>query len=174
MDMQPQSEYDQRINRVKQYIRANIDESLNRDLLAEIAGFSVPHFHRVFTGHVGETVSQYVRRLRMTRAARQLLNPAVHVTDVALNSGYETHSAFGKAFKQMFGISPSAFRELDRTTAIHMISQCPVYKKNNFSFSPVRIMWTIWLKLHQKHSPQIFVCCSRNYSCQHRRCDYAT
>ena len=58
-----------------------LDEPLNRDLLAAIAGFSVPHFHRIFTAHVGETISQYVRRVRMERAARRLFNPAIQVTD---------------------------------------------------------------------------------------------
>jgi AraC family transcriptional regulator len=37
----------------------------------------------------------------------------VNIAEVALAAGYQTHAAFGKAFKQHFGISPSAFRQLD-------------------------------------------------------------
>ena len=40
---------------VMRYIREHISEPLDRETLADVAGFSVPHFHRVFTAHVGES-----------------------------------------------------------------------------------------------------------------------
>ena len=52
----------ERIDGVKKYIRDHIDEPLTRDVLADVAGFSVPHFHRVFTGQLGENIASYVRR----------------------------------------------------------------------------------------------------------------
>lgn len=129
----------QRINRVKQYIHDHVDECLNRELLADMAGFSVPHFHRIFTAHVGESIARYVRRVRMERAATQLLDPSIYVTDVALESGYETHAAFGKAFKQTFGISPSEFRELNRTAAAYTISRRIPYNRQEFLMEPKEI-----------------------------------
>lgn len=101
------------IARVEHYIREHSDEALNRETLAAIAGFSVPHFHRIFTSHVGENISRYVRRVRMIRAGRKLRMGAVNIIEVALAAGYDTHAAFSKAFKQHFGISPSQFRQLD-------------------------------------------------------------
>ncbi len=104
-----------------QYIREHINEPLNRAVLAEIAGFSVPHFHRVFTAHVGESAISYIRRLRLERAARKLRMGAVDITEVALAAGYDTHAAFSKAFKQQFGLSPSEFRQLGCSKATQIL-----------------------------------------------------
>src|SRR5574338_834946 len=101
------------IEAVMRYIRRHIDRPLRRETLAAVAGFSIPHFHRVFTAHVGESAASYVRRVRMERAARKLRMGAVDITEVALAAGYESHAAFSKAFKQHFGLSPSEFRQLD-------------------------------------------------------------
>lgn len=113
--------YTKRIEEVKQYIREHIDEPLNRDVLAAVAGFSVPHFHRIFTAQIGENIVSYVRRVRMERAGRKLRMGAVDITEVALSAGYDSHAAFSKAFRQQFGLSPSAFRELDCRTATQML-----------------------------------------------------
>ena len=104
--------YDERIHDVQEYIREHIGEPLNREVLAAVAGFSVPHFHRIFTVHVGENIGSYVRRVRLERAGRKLRMGAVDITEVALAAGYDTHAAFGRAFKQQFGLSPSEFRQL--------------------------------------------------------------
>ena len=106
---------------VMQYIRQHINEPLNREVLAEVAGFSVPHFHRVFTAHVGESAISYIRRLRLERAARKLRMGAVDITEVALAAGYETHAAFSKAFRQQFGFSPSEFRQLGCSKATQLL-----------------------------------------------------
>ena len=109
------------IARVEHYIREHSDEALNRETLAAIAGFSVPHFHRIFTSHVGENITRYVRRVRMIRAGRKLRMGAVNITEVALAAGYDSHAAFSKAFKQHFGLSPSQFRQLNCWTASEIL-----------------------------------------------------
>ena len=119
--MQSFQGYYERINDVKLYIREHIDEPLNREVLAAVAGFSVPHFHRVFTACAGENIASYVRRLRMERAGRKLRMGAVDITEVALAAGYDTHAAFSKAFKQHFGLTPSEFRQLDCSTATQIL-----------------------------------------------------
>ena len=109
------------IEDVMRYIREHITEPLDRETLADVAGFSVPHFHRVFTAHVGESAIGYVRRLRLERAARKLRMGAVDITEVALAAGYDTHAAFSKAFKQQFGLSPSEFRQLNCWVATQLL-----------------------------------------------------
>ena len=114
------------IENVQRYIRERIDqpeEPLNREVLAAVAGFSVPHFHRIFTATTGESSVSYVRRMRLERAGRKLRMGAVDITEVALAAGYDTHAAFGKAFKQRFGFSPSDFRELDCWTASQILKK---------------------------------------------------
>ena len=84
-------DYTEQIEEVKQYIREHVDESLNRNVLAAVAGFSVPHFHRIFTAQMGENIVSYVRRVRMERAGRKLRMGAVDITEVALSAGYDSH-----------------------------------------------------------------------------------
>ena len=109
------------IEDVMKYIRAHISEPLDRGTLAAVAGFSVPHFHRVFTAQVGESAISYVRRIRLERAARKLRMGAVDITEVAFAAGYDTHAAFSKAFKQQFGFSPSEFRQLGCWAATQLL-----------------------------------------------------
>jgi AraC family transcriptional regulator len=109
------------IENVKLYIREHLNEPLPRDVLAEVAGFSIPHFHRVFTAQTGESAASYIRRMRLERAARKLRMGAVDITEVALAAGYESHAAFGKAFKGQFGLSPSEFRQLGCSAATQLL-----------------------------------------------------
>jgi AraC family transcriptional regulator len=122
-DVQTLQEPPEYIEEVMQYIRKHINEPLNREMLAAVAGFSVPHFHRVFTAHVGESAASYVRRLRLERAGRKLRMGAVDITEVALGAGYDTHAAFSKAFKQQFGLSPREFRQLGCRAATQLLTK---------------------------------------------------
>ena len=120
-DVQTLQDYAERIEDVVKYIRAHINEPLDRETLAAVAGFSIPHFHRVFTAHIGESAINYVRRLRMERAGRKLRMGAVDITEVALAAGYDSHAAFSKAFKQQFGVRPSEFRQLGCSNATQIL-----------------------------------------------------
>ena len=122
-DTQILTGYDERVNDVQKYVREHTDEALNREVLAAVAGFSVPHFHRIFTAHVGENIASYVRRVRLERAGRKLRMGAVDITEVALAAGYDTHAAFSKAFRQHFGLSPSEFRQLGCRAATQILSK---------------------------------------------------
>jgi len=114
-------EYVKRIEGVERYIREHIDEALTREVLADVAGFSVPHFHRIFTAQRGENIASYVRRVRLERAGRKLRMGAVDITQVALAAGYDTHTAFSRAFRQQFGLSPSEFRLLNCRAATQLL-----------------------------------------------------
>ncbi len=111
----------ERIEQVQRYIRDHVDEPLNRNTLAAVAGFSVPHLHRVFYGATGVSIARYVRQVRLERAGRKLRMGAVDITEVALAAGYQTHAAFSKAFKQWFGLSPREFRQLDCAAATRLL-----------------------------------------------------
>lgn len=114
---------DARIDHVRRYIRNHLDEDLDRRRLAALAGFSVSHFHRVFAAHCGESIASHVRRVRLERAGRKLRMGAVDITEVALAAGYDSHAAFGKAFKQQYGLTPSEFRRLDCLNATRMLRE---------------------------------------------------
>ena len=76
-----------RILRAVDHIHHHLSEELRPETLAEVAGFSLHHFHRVFRGLTGESVMGFIRRLRLERAARQLSFSETPVTDIAISSG---------------------------------------------------------------------------------------
>lgn len=108
--------YVERINLVIDHITARLDEDLSLAVLADVAGFSPFHFHRIFTTLVGETVNDFVNRVRITRAAQLLrATPDLRILDAALACGYTSASGFSRAFRKQFGISP---RQWDRQSPL--------------------------------------------------------
>jgi AraC family transcriptional regulator len=102
--------YEAAVQRTVSHITRTLDEALDLTALARSAALSPFHFHRVFRGIVGETPLEMHRRLRLERAARQLLTSDAAITTIAFEAGYETHEAFTRAFRQAYGVSPTAFR----------------------------------------------------------------
>ncbi|BEV70559.1 MULTISPECIES: GyrI-like domain-containing protein [unclassified Paludibacterium] len=103
--------YARRFNRVFDYIDQHLDEDLSLERLSQVANFSKYHFQRQFTDYCGISVSRYIQLMRMKRASFRLaFNPLERIIDIALESGFENPESFTRAFKQLFGQTPSAFR----------------------------------------------------------------
>ncbi len=99
-------EYEAAIGRALE--RAFCDPEATVATLADAAGFSAFHFSRMFAGMVGESPGEFLRRIRLERAALALKSRR-RVTEVALDAGYESLEAFSRAFRSAFGCVPSAF-----------------------------------------------------------------
>jgi AraC family transcriptional regulator len=105
------AEYVKRINRVLDYISQNLSEPLSLEKLAEIACLSPFHFHRIFGAMMGETINQYVQRIRLERSAQQLcMLPDMPITEIAQNAGFSGSASFARAFSKRFGMSASQWR----------------------------------------------------------------
>ena len=104
-------EYRARINRVMDHVEVNIDRDLTLAELADVAGFSRFHFHRIFRGMVGETLNGFIQRVRLEKAATRLvMNPRKSITDIALECGFSNPSAFARAFREKYGTSAGGWR----------------------------------------------------------------
>lgn len=103
--------YAARIGRVVDYLHDHLEDELNLDLLADVAAMSRWHWHRVYTAMQGESVVATVRRLRLARAADRLANSETDIAEIARRAGYTTPEAFGRAFKQSYGLAPGTYRE---------------------------------------------------------------
>ena len=105
------AEYRSRINRVIDYIEANIARELSLKELAGVAHFSPYHFHRIFGAMVGETLNGFIKRIRLEKAATKLVtNPKKSITEIAFECGFSSSSVFARAFKDSFGMSASHWR----------------------------------------------------------------
>ena len=104
-------EYDRRVNRVIDHIRAHLDEPLTLEGLARLAAFSPCHFGRVFKAMTGETLFEFVHRARIEGAARALLaRPGQSVLEIALDHGFSSAAAFARAFRERFDMSATEWR----------------------------------------------------------------
>ena len=115
MNIQQQSrqEYIHRINRVVDYIEANLDDDHSLEKLAQVAYFSPFHFHRIFKALTGETINNYVKRIRLQRAGSMLITDFQRpVSEVASLCGFNRSAVFCRAFREHYGTSTGAFRKL--------------------------------------------------------------
>ena len=115
MKAETRESYFQRIDRVVGYLNQQVEATQTLQELADIAGISPFHFHRVYRAITGETPSGTLRRLRLARAAVMLKETQKPVTDIAFDVGYESSQAFSKAFRDLTGFSASGLRKERRT-----------------------------------------------------------
>ena len=106
--------YSQRIQRVTDYLAEHLDEALDLETLARVAFLSPYHFHRVYRGLLGETVNDTVRRLRLHRAALDLLDRELSIERTARRAGYTSQAAFTRAFRAEYGVPPARYRGAQR------------------------------------------------------------
>ena len=143
------SEYAARIERVCLHMESHLSEPLSLDDLARVACLSPYHFHRVFKGFTGETLSCRLRRLCLDRAALLLRHSSRPVAEIALASGYESHAAFTRAFQRRFGEPPERWR----TTHAPGIEEAPTPSPK--PIEPVRVEQRAAARLVclRKHGP---------------------
>ncbi len=114
MNLQQQSrkEYIYRINRVVDYIDANLDEEHSLEKLSQVAYFSPFHFHRIFKALTGETINHYVKRIRLQKAGSMLVTDFERpVAEIAALCGFNSTAVFCRAFRSHFGTSTGMFRK---------------------------------------------------------------
>ncbi|MEI3315025.1 MAG: AraC family transcriptional regulator [Eggerthellaceae bacterium] len=107
------------LNDALAYIEEHLDGTLDTGEVARIAACSAYQLKRMFPYLAGITLSEYVRRRAMTRAAQDLLATDEKVIDIALRYGYESPTAFSKAFRRVHGMSPSDVRQPGAKVTLH-------------------------------------------------------
>ena len=98
------------VNDALQYVEDNLAEEIDLREAARLARCSEYHFSRMFSFLAGITLSEYIRRRRLTLAALELRGSGARIIDVAVKYGYGSADAFARAFQSMHGITPSEAR----------------------------------------------------------------
>jgi AraC family transcriptional regulator len=99
-----------RLRRVLDYIAAHLDQDLSLADLARTAGMSAHHFAVLFRQRMGTSPHRYVVEQRLKHAKRLLRDHARSILEVALLSGFESQSHFGRVFRRVVGMTPSEYR----------------------------------------------------------------
>lgn len=92
------------------YIEENLNSKIDLDDLAKKAYLSKYHYHRIFHKLSGESVSRYITRRRMEKAAEELARTEKPIIDIALEYQYASQESFSRAFLKIYGLTPGKYR----------------------------------------------------------------
>lgn len=95
------------LNKMIQYIEDNLTEEIDYKKLAQIVGVSEYSLQRIFIFLTNISISEYIRKRRLSKAFEELKTSDVKVIDVAIKYQYDSSISFSRAFKNMFGITPN-------------------------------------------------------------------
>ncbi len=98
------------MNEALGYIEENLTNDIDYKEVAKLAFCSEYHFQRMFSFLAGVSLSEYIRRRRLTLAAFELINSKMKIIDVAIKYGYNSPDSFTRAFHSLHGIKPSDAR----------------------------------------------------------------
>ena len=99
-----------KLRRVKAFIEAHLDEDLDLQALADVAGLSRFHFGRAFQQTTGFSPYLFVTRTRIERAKLALTQTKASIAEVARTHGYNSAAQFSSAFRKMTGVCPRTWR----------------------------------------------------------------
>lgn len=100
-----------KFNAAIEYLENNLDNEIDYSQIAKIACCSEFHFSRMFSSLANVSLSEYVRRRRLTMAAFDLQKSDVKIIDLSVKYGYSSPDAFTRAFRQLHGVAPMSVRE---------------------------------------------------------------
>lgn len=109
------------------WIESDLSRPMSIAIVAEKAGYSKWYLQRLFKLVTGYSLADYIRRRRMTVAAKMLKNSCQTVSAIYLQIGFEENAVFTRAFHRQFGMSPTQYRAIEDYVADEMFEG--LYKK---------------------------------------------
>jgi len=108
------------VQRMQDYVMDHINLPITLGDLAKAAGYSQWHAARIFKECTGKAPFEYIRALRLSKAALQLRDKQTKVVDVAFDFVFDSHEGFTRAFAKMFGVSPKKYSETAQPLQLFM------------------------------------------------------
>lgn len=105
-----QTYYQKKVDDVLQYIHNHLNENITIKELAEFAGISFFHFHRILKGSLNEPIASYIDKVRLDTAIKLIRYSDESLQNISSKIGYNDVSSFSKAFSKEFGIPPQEFK----------------------------------------------------------------
>ena len=99
-----------RIFEIQNYVQANYQKQLSLNDLAKKLYLSNAYLSKYIKKHFGLSFLEYVNNVRLFHAVDELVYSEKKITRIALDNGFPTTAAFNKAFKEIYNMTPSAYR----------------------------------------------------------------
>jgi AraC family transcriptional regulator len=117
------------VRKVQAYIEMHLNEPMTLAELAKVSGYSPWHIERIFKTYLEKTPFEYIRALRLSKAAISLRDKkSQKILDVALDYVFDSHEGFTRAFSKQFGIAPKAYQK--RSKPIPLFLPYPAYSEH--------------------------------------------
>ncbi|MCK5129106.1 MAG: helix-turn-helix domain-containing protein, partial [Clostridiales bacterium] len=139
------------INKALKYIEENIKNDIDYSIICKICCCSLPKIQQIFLFTCGISISEYIRKRRMTVAAHEIMNTKVKVVDLALKLGYNSPESFTRAYKLFHDVTPTDTRNKKSYKEYFPISkQLQVYGGDNkLGNEPIVLIETERLKIRK-------------------------
>ncbi len=121
------------------FIESNSARNLSLDEIAHAACVSRFHLSRAFSEAMGLSIQSYLRGRRLSEAARKLAFGVPDILSLALDSGYNSHEAFTRAFRDQFGITPEAVRAQGHLHYLQLVVPIKMEERILVNLKPPRI-----------------------------------
>ena len=120
------------VRRMQEYIDMHLSESITLTQLSRAAGYSPWHSERLFKEYIGKAPFDYIRALRLTKAALVLRDSKSKVIDVAFDFVFDSHEGFTKAFSREFGLPPKRYSQSAPPIQLFMPYPANDYRRTKF------------------------------------------
>ncbi|WBW96695.1 helix-turn-helix domain-containing protein [Oceanirhabdus sp. W0125-5] len=107
------SDYYKKLQKSLDYIEEHIKEDISLEDLSALCYYSTHHYHRVFQSVIGIPVTDYIRKRKLSVAAKEIIETDKKIIDIAMDYGFNSHETFSRAFKRIFDITPNAYRKMN-------------------------------------------------------------
>lgn len=94
-----------------EFIEQHMYDKISVHEVAAASFYSTYHFSRIFKALVGDTPKEYIRKRRLTVAAKRLLSEDIGILELAMDCQFDSQEAFTRAFKDLFNITPAEYRK---------------------------------------------------------------
>ena len=98
------------LGQARELVSTNFSESLSVNAVAEVVGVHPVHLSREFRRYYHQSIGEYVRRLRIEFACREMAGSETPLLEIAVAAGFADHGHFTRTFKRLTGLTPSQYR----------------------------------------------------------------
>lgn len=143
------------LNNMILYIEDNLTEDIEYKKLAKIVGMSEYNLQRIFAFLTGISISEYIRKRRLSKAFEELKTTDIRIIDLAIKYRYDSPISFSRAFKHFFNMTPSECKKSEKSYKLFPII---TFNNNNFMTGEVKY------QIKELESKVIYCFCVKDFS----------